>query len=75
LNSKENDRMGRLFSLVANMNLLLWLLGVLLFHGLLYLILGTENWLGVTLAASAVWAVVLIAIKALAKSIQKENAD
>jgi hypothetical protein len=67
--------MGRVFSLVANKNVLLWVLGILLFHGLLYLILGTENWLGVTLAASAVWAVALIAIKALGKSIQKENAD
>ena len=67
-------QMNEITRYLAEMNILLWVLGLLFFHGLLYYVLGTPNWLGVTLVATGVWAAGLIILKAVSKARLKENA-
>ncbi|HEU4964157.1 MAG TPA: hypothetical protein VFV52_09950 [Bacilli bacterium] len=52
---------------VNRMNLLLWVAVIFLFHLVLYLSLGTDNWLWATIAATATYTLVLVGLKSLAR--------
>lgn len=56
-----------LLSFVERMNLILWLTVIFVFHLALYLILGTDDWLFATVAATATYAAVLFLLKSLAR--------
>ncbi|KEO84798.1 hypothetical protein [Tumebacillus flagellatus] len=60
--------MDGLVAFVNRMNLLLWIAVIALAHLLLYLFLGTDHWLFATVAATAVYAIVLLSLKSLARN-------
>lgn len=71
---KEYDvLMDGIIRYLGEINILLWALGLLLFHGLLYFILGTPNWFGVTLIASGTWVVGLLVLKAVSRAKLREK--
>jgi energy-coupling factor transporter transmembrane protein EcfT len=50
-------------SFIHRMNILVWLLGILAGHALLYLLLGTDTWLATALLATAFYGIVLLVAK------------
>ncbi|HJV45007.1 MAG TPA: hypothetical protein VJ824_04685 [Bacillota bacterium] len=56
------------------MNLLTWVLLILAAHLFLYYSLGTANWFGTALLATAVWAAVLYGVRYFIRQRQKERA-
>jgi hypothetical protein len=56
--------MNGFFAFVERMNLMLWLSVIFLFHLILYLTLGTDNWLIATLLATATYAAAFVMLKA-----------
>lgn len=65
--------MRQFWKYANNMNLFAWILGVLVFHVLLYVLLGTDNWLGTAFLATSVWAVGLFALKMLARRMVEDR--
>ncbi len=57
--------MSNLLSFVERMNLILWLTVIFVFHLVLYLILGTDNWLFATVSATATYAALLLVVKSV----------
>ncbi|MDQ0337905.1 membrane protein YdbS with pleckstrin-like domain [Caldalkalibacillus uzonensis] len=58
---------------MAEINLLVWISGAFIFHGLLYFLLGTPNWLSVTLMATLVWAFGLLIIRAIGRALIRQK--
>ena len=58
---------------IERLNILAWLGGLLLFHGVLYYFIGTPNWLFTTLIATGTWVIVLLVLKAVARMMNKED--
>ncbi|EGL83063.1 hypothetical protein CathTA2_1403 [Caldalkalibacillus thermarum TA2.A1] len=58
---------------MADINLLVWISAVFIFHGLLYLLLGTPNWMSVTLMATSVWALGLLIIRAVGRALIRQK--
>ncbi|MBL0385320.1 hypothetical protein JJB07_01560 [Tumebacillus sp. ITR2] len=56
------------YGFINRMNLLLWITVILLAHLMLYLFLGTDHWLFATIAATAVYSVILLSLKVLARN-------
>jgi Na+-driven multidrug efflux pump len=61
---------------ISQMNLVLWVAGIFAAHLLLYLLLGTANWVWTALMATVVWAIVLtIARVASRKWIDEQDSE
>lgn len=58
-----------------NLNVIAWIIGIFIFHGLLYFFLGTEHWFVVTLSATAVWAVAVLILKGIGRAMTKEKEE
>lgn len=54
-------------------NIVVWIIGLFFFHGALYYILGTPNWLFTTLIASGTWAIGLLVLRAVGRMMNKEK--
>lgn len=65
--------MNGFFRYMAEINVVIWILGLFLFHGFLYFLLGTPNWLGVTSLAAGTWALALVVLKAIGRAMLKEE--
>lgn len=58
---------------VAGLNLVTWIIAVFLFHGILYFLLETPNWLYVTVMATLVWAIGLLIIRSIGRALVREK--
>ncbi len=63
--------MNPFLSFFKDMNIRLWILGLFLFHGALYLALGTVHWFTATLLAAGTWSVALLILRAISKAMLK----
>ncbi|WP_139492338.1 hypothetical protein [Brevibacillus dissolubilis] len=59
--------MAGLMNFFERMNVWMWILGIFIAHALLYILLGTDNWLATTLLATSVYAVALLVLKVVAR--------
>lgn len=59
--------MRALVLFIHRMNIMVWLLGILAGHALLYLLLGTDSWLATSLLATAFYGIVLLVAKLAAR--------
>ena len=55
--------MNGFYNFVDRMNLGLWLIGIFVFHLILYLMLKTDHWIFATIAATATYAVLFSFLK------------
>ncbi|TCP57621.1 hypothetical protein EV586_10265 [Tumebacillus sp. BK434] len=65
--------MNGILSFVERMNLLLWLAVIFVFHLVLYLTLGTDNWLIATVLATGTYAAVFVLLKAYVRNNKKRG--
>jgi len=56
-----------IFRFARRMNVLVWVLGLFVAHALFYLLLGTDGWLTASLLAAAVYGVLLMVLKMVAR--------
>ncbi|MGC5325887.1 hypothetical protein [Brevibacillus sp. SYSU BS000544] len=59
--------MNTFWVFMSRMNLIGWIVGAFVAHVVMYLLLGTDTWLSTSFLATAVWAVVLYALKVSGK--------
>lgn len=65
--------MSGIWAFVERMNLLLWLAVIFLFHLILYLTLGTDDWLVATVMATGTYAAVFVLLKAYVRNNKKRG--
>ncbi|WP_235828060.1 hypothetical protein [Brevibacillus migulae] len=59
--------MDNVFRFLRRMNVLAWVLGLFVAHALFYLLIGTDNWLTAALLAAAVYGVLLMVLRMVAR--------
>lgn len=68
--------MTNLWTFIDRMNLFVWVLALFAAHLLFYLLIGMETWLTTSLLAAAVYAVVLLLLKIVARRmVEAEEKD